>query len=62
LGDDNLDIKRAWESIQENMKTSATERSGYHMVKYHKTWPDKKFSKLLYQSKQAKIQRLQNPL
>jgi hypothetical protein len=31
-------IHRAWESIKENIKTSAKERVGLHEAKQHKPW------------------------
>ena len=35
------DINRAWESIKENIKTSATESLGMHEMKQHKPWFDR---------------------
>jgi hypothetical protein len=37
---DDVDINRAWESIRENMKTSATEGLGYYELEQHKLWFD----------------------
>ena len=34
------DLNRAWESIKENIKTSATESLGMHEMKQHKSWFD----------------------
>jgi hypothetical protein len=34
------DINRAWESIKENIKTSAKESLGMHEMKQHKPWFD----------------------
>ena len=34
------DINRGWESIKENIKTSATESLGMHEMKQHKPWFD----------------------
>ena len=34
------DINRAWESIKENIKTSATESLGMQEIKQHKPWFD----------------------
>jgi hypothetical protein len=34
------DINGAWESIKENIKTSATESLGMHETKQHKPWLD----------------------
>jgi hypothetical protein len=36
LKDDNVDINKAWESIRDNMKASATESLGYYQSKKHK--------------------------
>jgi hypothetical protein len=36
------DINTAWESIKENIKTSATESLGMHERKQHKPWFDEK--------------------
>jgi hypothetical protein len=47
--DDEVDIKRAWETIRENIKISAKE------LKKHKTWFEEGCSKLLDQRKQAKM-------
>jgi hypothetical protein len=44
--DDDVDIKRAWETIRKNIKISAIESLGYHELK-HKPWFDKGCSKLL---------------
>ena len=35
------DINRAWESIKENIKTSAAESLGMHEMKQHKPWFNK---------------------
>jgi hypothetical protein len=56
-----LDINNAWESIRENIKTSAKDNLGYYRQKYHKPWFDDECSKLIDQRKQAKLQSLQNP-
>jgi hypothetical protein len=55
--DDSFDINNAWESIRENIKTSAKDNLGYHRLKHNKTW----FDDLINQQKQAKLQWLQNP-
>jgi len=54
-------INTAWESIRENIKTSAKENLGYHRLKLNKPWFDDECSKLIDQPKQAKLQWLQNP-
>jgi hypothetical protein len=48
-----LDINSAWESIRENIKTSAKEKLGYHRLKFNKPWFDEECSKLTDQQKQA---------
>jgi hypothetical protein len=55
-----LDINNAWESIRENIMTSAKESLGYHWLKQNKPWFDDECSKLIDQRKQAKLQWLQN--
>jgi hypothetical protein len=35
--DDDVDINRAWKSIRENIKASATENIGYYELKQHKS-------------------------
>jgi hypothetical protein len=37
---DDEDLNRAWESIKENIKTSAKESLGIHEMKQHKPWFD----------------------
>jgi hypothetical protein len=54
-------IKRAWETITENIKVSAKESPGYYEQKKHKTWFDEGCSELLNQRKQVKQQWLQDP-
>jgi hypothetical protein len=58
--DDDVDINRAWESIRENMKASATEYLSYYELKHHKPQFDEECLKLLDQRKQAKLQWLRN--
>ncbi|PNF25843.1 hypothetical protein B7P43_G11138 [Cryptotermes secundus] len=62
---ENLDTKvgvdKAWETIRENIKISAKESLGYYELKKHKPWFDEGCSKLLDESKQAKLQWLQDP-
>jgi hypothetical protein len=55
------DINRAWESIKENIKTSATESLGIHERKQHKPWFDEECLVILDQRKQAKMQWIQDP-
>jgi hypothetical protein len=59
--DTEVEINSAWETIRENIKSLAKERTGYFEFKKHKPWFDEGCSKLLDQRKQAKLQRLQNP-
>jgi hypothetical protein len=40
--DDNVDINRAWESIRENIKTSAKGSLGHNELQQHKPWFDDK--------------------
>jgi hypothetical protein len=47
--DKSLDINSAWESIRDNIKTSAKENLGYHRLKHNKPWFDDEW-------KQAKLQ------
>jgi hypothetical protein len=56
-----VEINSAWETIRENIKISAKESLGYFEFKKHKPWFDKGCSKLLDQSKRAKLQWLQDP-
>jgi fructose-bisphosphate aldolase class 1 len=37
---DDEDINRAWESIKENVKTSAKQSLGLHEMKWYKPWFD----------------------
>ena len=58
---DDEDIKRAWENIKENIKTSAKESLGLHKFKQHKPWFEEECLGFLDQRKQAKMQRIQDP-
>jgi hypothetical protein len=49
--DDSTDIKMNWESIRENIKTSATESVDYYLLKQHELWFGKVCSKLSDQGK-----------
>jgi hypothetical protein len=55
------DINRGWESIKENIKTSAMESLGMHEMKQHKPWFDEECLGILDQRKQAKMQLMQDP-
>jgi hypothetical protein len=59
--DESFDINNAWESIRENIKTSAKNNLGYQKLKHNKPWFDDECSKLTDQWKQTKLQWLQNP-
>jgi hypothetical protein len=58
--DEGCDINNAWESIRENIKTSAEENLVYQKLKHNKPWFDDDCSKLIDQWKEAKLQWLQN--
>jgi hypothetical protein len=58
---DDEDIDRAWESIRENIKTSAKESLGLHETKQHKPWFDEECLGIVDKRKQAKMQWIQNP-
>jgi hypothetical protein len=53
--DESFDINNAWESIRENIKTSAKDNLGYHRLKPNKPWFDDECSKLIDQRKQDKL-------
>jgi hypothetical protein len=53
---DEEDIKWAWDSIKDNIKTSAKESLGLHETKQHKPWFDEECLGMLDQRKQAKMQ------
>jgi hypothetical protein len=44
--DESFDINNAWESIRENIKTSAKDNQGYQKLKHNKPWFDDECSKL----------------
>ena len=58
---DNKDINRAWESIKENIKTSAKESLGMCKLEQHKPWFDEKCLGFLHQRKEAKMQWVEDP-
>jgi hypothetical protein len=58
---DDEDINRAWESIKENIKTSAKDSPGLHEMKQHKPWFDEERLGMLDQRKEAKILWIQDP-
>jgi hypothetical protein len=45
--DEGFDINNAWESIRENIKTSAEENLGYQKLKHNKPWFGDECSKLI---------------
>jgi hypothetical protein len=59
--DDDVDINTAWETIRQNIKISAKRSLLYYELEKHKPWFDERCSRLLDQSKQAKLQWLQDP-
>jgi hypothetical protein len=56
-----VEINSAWEIIRENIKMSAKESLGYYELRMHKPWFEERCSKLFYQTKEAKLQWLQDP-
>jgi hypothetical protein len=60
LGDE-VDINRASETTEENIKISAKESLRHYELNKHKTWFYEGCSKILDQKKRAKMQRLQDP-
>ena len=48
---ESKDVNRAWENINENIKTSAKETLGLHELKQHKPWIDEEYLGVLYQRK-----------
>jgi hypothetical protein len=58
--DESFDINNAWESIRENIKSSAKDNLGYQKLKHNKPWFADECSKLIGQRKEAKLQWLQN--
>jgi hypothetical protein len=59
--DAEVESNSAWEAIRGNIKISAKESLGYFELKKHKPWFDERCLKLLYQRKQARLKRLQDP-
>jgi hypothetical protein len=59
--DTEVEINSAWETVRENIKTSAKESLGYFELKKHKPWFGEGCSELLDQRKQAKLRWLQDP-
>jgi hypothetical protein len=59
--DAGVEIDSAWETIREKIKILAKESLGYFELKKRKPWFDEGCSRLLDQTKQAKVKWLQNP-
>jgi hypothetical protein len=53
--DESFDTGNAWESITENIKTSAKDNLGYHKIKHNKPQFNNECSKLIDQQKQAEL-------
>jgi hypothetical protein len=51
----SFDINNNWESVRDNIKTSAKDNLGYRRLKHNKPWFDDECSKLIVQRKQAKL-------
>jgi hypothetical protein len=61
--DADVEINSVWERFRENIKNfSRREEVGFFIFKKHKPWFDKGCSKLLDQTKQAKLKLLQDPI
>jgi hypothetical protein len=58
---DDEDINMAWQSIKQNIKTSAKESLCLHEMKQHKPWFDEECLGILDERKQAKMQWIQDP-
>jgi hypothetical protein len=58
---DSEDVNRAWENIKENIKTSAKESLGLHKLKQRKLWFDEECLGFVDQTKQAKMQWVEDP-
>jgi len=58
---DDEDVNRNWESIKENIQTSAKESLGLHELKQNKPWFDEECLDFLEQRKQATMQWIQDP-
>jgi len=55
---DSKDIKRAWESIKENIKNSAKNSLGLYELKQHTPWFHEECLQFLNQRKEDKMQWL----
>jgi hypothetical protein len=59
--DSKVDINSAMETVRENIQISAKESLGYYEFKRFKPLFDERCPELLYEMKEAKLQRLQQP-
>ena len=55
------DVKRVWENIKENLKTTTKKSLGLYEWKQHKPWFDKECVDFLDQRKKAKMHWIQDP-
>jgi hypothetical protein len=51
--DTEVEINIAWETIRENINTSAKEGLGYFELKKHKPWFDERCSRVLIKGKKV---------
>jgi hypothetical protein len=58
---DSEDINRAWENVEENIKSSFQESLNFYEWKKHNPWFDEECFRFLEQRDQAKLQWLQHP-
>jgi hypothetical protein len=58
--ENSFGIVNDWESIRENIKTSAKDNRGYQKLKHNKSWFEDKCSILIGQRKQDKLEWFQN--
>jgi hypothetical protein len=53
--DVDVETNKAWLSVREDTKASATQSLGYYEFKHHRPWKNEESSKLLAERKQAKM-------
>jgi hypothetical protein len=53
--DTEVEINSSWETIPENIQISTKESLGYYELRKYKPWFDERWSNLLDQRKQAKL-------
>jgi len=58
---DEEDVNRTWEHINENIQTSAKESLGLHELNQNKPWFDEECLGFLNRRKRAKLQWIQDP-